>query len=296
MATPGAPAAEATTVTTVSSADDAPCPKCGRATPVTVSFCTFCHARLRYACPACQHLQADGKKCEACGVDFVEFETKKMQLAAERARITTRRSHATTAILVGAVALVLAVGTWWGVSALSGGAAREPRRAIAVSGAAPQPAPTAGTEAQLQADAVHLLQGLRGQVQAGTNYLEYNRATFEVDKAVARYVSAPQGDTQFKSDTRETMDLYVLAARAWNAGVRLKAGDRDGAAAALVPLSRDPALDLCPAAKDARDTATSDGTVPLDIMQGVGVVSAVPAIFDCAQRRLADLEGRLPAR
>ncbi len=52
---------------------DMRCPKCGTENSDKVQFCTRCHTTLRYICPACQHDQAQGGKCEKCGVDFAKY-------------------------------------------------------------------------------------------------------------------------------------------------------------------------------------------------------------------------------
>lgn len=49
------------------------CPKCGTENPDKVQFCRRCHTTLRYVCPACKHQQAQGGKCEKCGVDFAKY-------------------------------------------------------------------------------------------------------------------------------------------------------------------------------------------------------------------------------
>jgi zinc ribbon protein len=49
------------------------CPKCGQENADTVQFCTRCHATLKYACPACKHVQFEGGKCQKCGVDFAKY-------------------------------------------------------------------------------------------------------------------------------------------------------------------------------------------------------------------------------
>ncbi|PYV08793.1 MAG: hypothetical protein DMG23_12720 [Acidobacteria bacterium] len=71
------------------------CPKCGQENPETVQFCRRCHAPLRITCPACQHAQARGEKCEACGVDFAKYAMilglqMKTQATQERERVRSR--------------------------------------------------------------------------------------------------------------------------------------------------------------------------------------------------------------
>jgi len=284
-----------------------PCPKCGQENLETVRFCTRCHTLLRYACPACHHLQPHGGKCDACGVDFVEYETAQLRLARERAQAAAapRGSQATRGTIMGVILLVVVIGAWLGLKRLSSAPLRlsgvpvqqvAPRVAAPVPAPPPQPPPpppAAADEAQLAADVLRVLQGLRSLVQAHVNYPEYGPRAFDAKRTVERYASAPGGDAELKRGMRETMDLYMLAATAWNAGLRADSGDERGAAAAFASVSRDPVLDSCPAARAARDNAKEDARAPLEVVQGISVVSALPAIFECAGSRLADVERRM---
>ena len=280
-----------------------PCPKCGQENLETVRFCTRCHTLLRYACPACHHLQPHGGKCDACGVNFVEYETAQLRLARERAQAAAapRVSQATRGTVMGVILLVLAIGAWWGMKRLSSAPVQlssvpvqqaAPQVAVTVP-APPPPSAAAPDEAQLAADILRVLQGLRSLVQAHANYSEYGPRAFDAKKTVDRYVSAAGGDVEVKRGMRETMDLYMLAAAAWNAGLRADAGDERGAAAAFASVAHDPVLDSCPAARVARDNAKEDARAPLEVVQGISVVSALPAIFECAESRLADVERRM---
>lgn len=49
------------------------CPKCQFENPDTTRFCRRCHMTLLFVCPACQHTQRRGGKCEKCGVDFIKY-------------------------------------------------------------------------------------------------------------------------------------------------------------------------------------------------------------------------------
>jgi predicted amidophosphoribosyltransferase len=49
------------------------CPKCHEENPASVMFCRRCHMTLRFACPACGHVQAHGATCDRCGVDFQKY-------------------------------------------------------------------------------------------------------------------------------------------------------------------------------------------------------------------------------
>jgi hypothetical protein len=49
------------------------CPKCKQENAEAGLYCVRCHAPLRYTCPACKHVQAQGGCCEKCGVDFAKY-------------------------------------------------------------------------------------------------------------------------------------------------------------------------------------------------------------------------------
>ena len=73
------------------------CPRCGQANPERTQFCTRCHATLQYTCPACKHVQAQGGKCEKCGVDFAKYagvllSQVEAQASKDHARIQRRSS------------------------------------------------------------------------------------------------------------------------------------------------------------------------------------------------------------
>jgi len=61
------------------------------------TFCTRCHATLRYKCPACRSEQRHGGKCDKCGVDFLKYQTalmaqKRAQSDQEHDRLERRSS------------------------------------------------------------------------------------------------------------------------------------------------------------------------------------------------------------
>ncbi|MDE3179451.1 MAG: hypothetical protein KGM47_07285, partial [Acidobacteriota bacterium] len=64
-----------------------------------------CHATLRFLCPACQHGQDHGGKCEQCGADFAKVAVA-MALQAEivekgrRAQIGRRNEIVKQALLL----------------------------------------------------------------------------------------------------------------------------------------------------------------------------------------------------
>jgi hypothetical protein len=49
------------------------CPKCHHEVRDVATFCTRCHATLRFKCPACRNEQRHGGTCDKCGVDFSKY-------------------------------------------------------------------------------------------------------------------------------------------------------------------------------------------------------------------------------
>ncbi len=69
------------------------CPKCQFENPDTTRFCRRCHMTLLFICPACNHTQRQGGKCEQCGVDFIKYALvmqSQMEVQASRARDQAR--------------------------------------------------------------------------------------------------------------------------------------------------------------------------------------------------------------
>jgi len=71
------------------------CPKCGQKIRDVQTYCTRCHATIRFKCPACRNEQRHGGKCDKCGVDFLKYQTalmaqKQIEADAERERLENR--------------------------------------------------------------------------------------------------------------------------------------------------------------------------------------------------------------
>ena len=270
-----------------------PCPQCRHENSDTVEFCTQCHTRLRYACPACRHLQTQGDKCEACGVDFAAYETARLaRLAAQRAQKPPANRTALAAIGILA-ALVVAGGVWWGVRSVSD----TPKSSAppAPVAAPPPPSPEAD-EARGAADSLRVLQNLRGLTQAKVNYIDYAQKALDARITVDRYAKSPGGDAELKGGMGEALELYLFAASAWNAGLRVNQQDEQAARAALASMANHPALALCPLLKAAHDGARGEADIPLEVAQGVAVAAGVPIIWACAAEKLAEVERRAPAQ
>ena len=265
----------------------APCPKCQHANPETVEFCIRCHARLRFACPACRHLQARGDKCEACGLDFTQHATKELAraLAARPVRATPR--GAVVASIAVAVVLVATVTVWLGVRSFTARRAPQVARPTAASSA-----PAADPDVQMTADSLRVLQGLRALTAGQVSYMQYGPRAHEGKATIDRYVGAPGGDPELKRAVGDTMDLYMLAAIAWNAALRVEQGDERAAVEGFVVVARHPALDLCAQLRAVRDGVRPEGDTPIEVAQGMVVAKSMSALFECAATRLAEAERR----
>jgi hypothetical protein len=71
-ATPGSGSTSALTNTAVPQ-PTIECPKCGASVREVARFCQRCHNTMRLVCPACNHQQRTGGKCEKCGVNFIKY-------------------------------------------------------------------------------------------------------------------------------------------------------------------------------------------------------------------------------
>lgn len=269
-----------------------PCPQCRHENSDTVEFCTQCHTRLRYACPACRHLQTQGDKCEACGVDFAAYETAQLaRIAAQRAQ--TQRPNRSAFVVAAIVAALLVVGgIWWGVQSRS----EAPKSAAPPAAVAPPPPSPADDEKRAVADSLRVLQNLRGLTQAKVNYMDYAQKAFDARITVDRYAKSPGGHAELKGGMGEALELYVFAASAWNAGLRGNQQDEQAARTALASMANHPALGLCPPLKAAHDGAQGEANIPLEVAQGVAVAAGVPIIWACAAEKLAEVERLVPAQ
>ena len=269
-----------------------PCPKCRHDNSDTVEFCTQCHTRLRYACPACQHLQTEDDKCKVCGVDFAAYETARLaRIAAQRAQAPRpNRSAFVVAAIV--AALVVAGGVWWGVRSRSDA----PKSAAPSTAAVRRPPSPVADETQALADSLRVLQNLRGLTQAKVNYMDYAQTALDGRITVDRYVKSPGGNAELKGGMGDALELYIFAASAWNAGLRGNQQDEQVARAAFASMANHPSLPLCSPLRAAHDGVRAEANIPLEVAQGVAVAAGVPIIWACAAERLAEVERLVPAQ
>lgn len=71
------------------------CPKCRTEVRDVATFCTRCHATLRFKCPSCSNEQRHGGTCDKCGIDFAKFATiligqSRAELDSEHERLERR--------------------------------------------------------------------------------------------------------------------------------------------------------------------------------------------------------------
>ena len=85
------------------------CPKCGATNAEGVQFCTNCHATLIFKCPKCEHKQAHGGVCDACGENFSLFWARYLAMkTSERERLDHDKTKAEIDAVASAVTLPLA--------------------------------------------------------------------------------------------------------------------------------------------------------------------------------------------
>lgn len=75
------------------------CPKCRQENPEKAQYCVRCHTPLSYTCPACKHVQAQGGKCDKCGVDFAKYSAMLIFSAQDAAARERERTRAQTGII-----------------------------------------------------------------------------------------------------------------------------------------------------------------------------------------------------
>lgn len=75
------------------------CPKCRQENPEKAQYCVRCHTPLSYTCPACKNVQAQGGKCDKCGVDFAKYSAMLIFSAKDAAAREHERTRAQTGII-----------------------------------------------------------------------------------------------------------------------------------------------------------------------------------------------------
>ena len=74
------------------------CTKCKTENKDSVTYCVRCHTPLKYICPACQHVQLQGGKCEKCGVDFAKYAAMLVFKAKDTAQLERAKAQGRAAI------------------------------------------------------------------------------------------------------------------------------------------------------------------------------------------------------
>jgi hypothetical protein len=180
------------------------------------------------------------------------------------------------------IVVVLIIGGvvfWLGLRALEEEARRESR----------EPDPTAvaasSTSEVERAAFAEVLRALKDLQAAGTSkapYAVYSSRVASAKAEVERYLGTAAA-SQVKADVRDTLELHVLAAAAWRART-LDSKD------ALEAVGQDPAIGLCPSARQVIDSAeTPAGRSPAHA-RGFSVAAAIPLLWECAGARLSVLD------
>ncbi len=145
------------------------------------------------------------------------------------------------------------------------------------------PVKLSADERRAAGEALQGLQSLRSVTEAGLNYAEYSRRVLDGKVQVDRYLNAGGGNRELKGQFAEALELYLFAGTAWNAKIR----------EAYFEVSSDRRIDLCPAAREFRDGATSGQYVSLEEAKGIRVATSVPLIWSCTSARVREIEREL---
>jgi hypothetical protein len=180
------------------------------------------------------------------------------------------------------IVVVLVIGGfvfWLGLRALDEEARRESRE----PDAAPVAAPSASeVERAAFAEVLRALKDLQAASTSTVPYAAYSSRVAFAKADVDRYLgtaAAPQA----KADVRDTMELHVLAAAAWRART-LDSKD------AWEAVGQDPAIDLCPSARQVIDFAETPAGRSRAHARGLSVAGAIPLLWECAGARLNALD------
>jgi hypothetical protein len=184
-------------------------------------------------------------------------------------------------VLVSALVVVAGV-AWFGAGRLQD----------ALEIGTPRPAVRQPTVVETQRAALaQAVSGLRQLQTASTPSLGYSvyasRVMFaksDVDRFLASGAPA-----EMKDRVREVLDIHLLASAAWKAR-------NLNEPTAWESVGQDPALDLCPAARRIVDFAEQPANVSRAQARGAAIASAIPVLWECADERIAALEGRGPER
>lgn len=98
-----------------------------------------------------------------------------------------------------------------------------------------------------------------------------------------------EGEPALTQELRDAMALHLLAADAWHA----KIVDQPDSWASV---GNDPRVALCPTVKRGIDTGTEPAGMRREHWKGIAVAAAIPALWTCAQERLAAVERVLKER
>jgi hypothetical protein len=207
--------------------------------------------------------------------------TVKRAMDAQKAARSAPRAD-TSRFWFGAVVVVLALGgvaLWLGLHALDEDTRLAPRDETAAVVAA---GTTAAADRAAFADVMRALKDIQTVSTPTAPYSIYSSRVAFAKAPVQHYMSS-RAAPELTSGVRDTMDLHLLAMTAWRART-LESRE------AWEAVGRDPALDLCPGARQAVDGADTAPGQSRPHARGVAVAAAIPQLWECAATRLSDLE------
>jgi hypothetical protein len=163
----------------------------------------------------------------------------------------------------------------------------EPEPVVApIAAPGPGAAPTARPAGTLR-DAVDALRALQAASGPGISLPTYQAKLANTQSVVGQYLDS-DAPPETRRTVREILDLHVLAAAAWQA----RAMDT---AESWESVSRSPSLALCTPVRQLADAAERPGQSTAQ-PRGRAIARAIPEVWECAARRLAQLDTGRAAR
>ena len=189
-----------------------------------------------------------------------------------------RPTNAAAWIIVALVSVAAGIGGMWYLSTIDEPPEQRSGRPTTPGTGAARPAvPSVSIDQAAQA-----LRALHSSIGPSLSLPAYQARVAATQNALGPFMegSAP---ADAKTIVRETLEVYVLAGAAWQAR---SADSRE----AWESIGRSPALELCSSVKQAADAAGSGQE------RGRAVGSAITTLWDCAERRIAQLDRLRTAR
>lgn len=157
------------------------------------------------------------------------------------------------------------------------------------------PTPTPQVLPSALDEAIKALKALESATKGGVSYREYAPRVIDAKVIVDRYLGMPiSGDQSIRQAVADAMSFYVLASTAWNGRVVR------GGTESFVAAGRDPAVQKCPAAKQAAEEPRRASPSPRILGEDYAIGSALayfglPSLWSCASDKIAEAERALKA-